>query len=239
MKGAEKIGAFFDLDGTLLAPPSLEWRFLAHLIDCDEISAANITRWLGRFAKTILRDRTSAVEANKLYLAGLRESLVTEWSAAAAPDSPPFFLDGVARLAWHHAQKHRTFLVTGTLGPLARAVAHGFPCPVEIVASELDVLDGHWTGWLAGAHMSSTGKASAIRALAARHGLDLPQSYAYGNHGTDLPMLEAVGNPTAVNPSRRLARLARMRGWRTCKWRGLETTSQAERTNLLRLTEAQ
>jgi HAD superfamily hydrolase (TIGR01490 family) len=239
MKGAANIGVFFDLDGTLLAPPSLEWRFLAHLIACDEISGANITRWLGRCSKAILRDRIRAVEGNKLYLAGLRESLVTEWRAAAASDYPPFFLEGVARLAWHQTQRHRVFLVTGTLGPLARAVAHRFPCPVEIVASELDVLDGHWTGWLAGAHMSNRGKASAIRALAARHALDLPQSYAYGNHRTDLPMLEAVGNPTAVNPSWRLARLARMRGWRICKWRESQTTSQAKRENLLRLTEAQ
>ena len=238
MNISAKIGAFFDLDGTLIAPPSLEWRFLAHLLTCDEISGANLARWLGRCAKTISRDRHAAIEGNKLYLAGLRESLVAAWTSASAPNSLPIFIDGTARLAWHHAQGHQVFLVTGTLAPLARAIAQNFPCPLEIVASEPEVFDGHWTGWLAGEHMSGNGKARTIRILAAQYGLELGQSYAYGNHIADLPMLEAVGNPVAINPSRRLARQARTRGWRICNWNGSQSTAQTGRTNLLAPTEA-
>ena len=37
MNATQKIGAFFDLDGTLLAPPSLEWRFIGYLMERDEI----------------------------------------------------------------------------------------------------------------------------------------------------------------------------------------------------------
>jgi HAD superfamily hydrolase (TIGR01490 family) len=239
MNVAAKIGAFFDLDGTLIAPPSLEWRFLAHLFACDEVSGANLARWLGHCAKTILRDRLAAIEANKLYLAGLRESLVGKWTAAGAPNWPPFFLEGMTRIDWHHGHGHRVFLVTGTLAPLARAIAQHFPCPVKIVATEPEVFDGHWTGWLAGEHVSGKAKACAIRALVGEHDLELGKSYAYGNHMTDLPMLEAVGNPVAVNPSRRLARLARARGWRIYKWHELQATAQAGRANLFAPTEAQ
>jgi HAD superfamily hydrolase (TIGR01490 family) len=238
MSGSAKIGAFFDLDGTLLPPPSLESRFFAHLLASGEISGANIARWLGRCARTILRDRSAAIEANKLYLAELRESLVAEWTDAA-PDSSSFFLDGMAQLAWHHAQGHRVFLVTGTLAPLARAIAQHFPCPVDIVSSELEIFDGHWTGWLLGAHMSGKEKARAIRELAAQYGLDLSQSYGYGDHASDIPMLEAAGNPAVVNPSRRVARLARMHGWRICSWCESSATSQDRHTRILRPTEAQ
>jgi HAD superfamily hydrolase (TIGR01490 family) len=239
MNDSAKIGAFFDLDGTLIAPPSLEWRFLAHLLAYDEVSRANLVLWLGHCAKNILCDRHSAIEGNKLYLAGLHESLVAKWTAAGAPNSPPVFLEGMTRIAWHHGHGHRVFLVTGTLAPLARAIAQHFPCPVEIVASELEVFDGHWTGWLAGEHMSGKAKAGAIRALAAQYGLELGESHAYGNHIADLPMLEAVGNPVAVNPSRRLARLARTRGWRIYKWHEWQATAQAGRANLFAPTEAQ
>jgi HAD superfamily hydrolase (TIGR01490 family) len=239
MNASAKIGAFFDLDGTLIAPPSLEWRFLAHLFARDEVSGENLARWLRHCAKTILRDRLAAIEGNKLYLAGLRASLVAEWMAAGAPNSPPFFLDGMARLAWHHAQGHRIFLVTGSLAPLARAIAQHFPCPVKIIATEPEVFDGHWTGWPAGGHMSGNAKARAIRELAAQYGLELGESHAYGNHIADLPMLEAVGNPVAVNPSRRLARMARTRGWRIYKWHELQATAQAGRANLFAPTEAQ
>jgi len=221
-----KIGAFFDLDGTLIPPPSLEWRFLAHLLACEEVSRANLMLWLRHCAKNILRDRHAAIEGNKLYLAGLAESLVAEWMAAGAPNSPPFFLQGMTRHVRHHAQGHRVFLVTGTLAPLARVIAQHFPCPVEIIASEPEVFGGRWTGWLAREHMSGKAKACAIQALAARHGLDLRQSHAYGNYVADLPMLEAVGNPVAVNPSRRLARMARTRGWPISKWHESQASAQ-------------
>jgi HAD superfamily hydrolase (TIGR01490 family) len=238
MKDSAKIAAFFDLDGTLIASPSLEWRFLAHLFSCDEVSAVNLRSWLRHCARTIWRDRLAAIEDNKLYLAGLRESLVAEWMAIGSPNSLPVFVEGLAQLAWHHAQGHRIFIITGTLTPLARAIAHNFPCPVEIVASEPEVFDGHWTGWLAGEHMSREAKAHAISECAAQHCLELSASFAYGNHTADLPMLETVGNPVAVNPSRRLARLARTHGWRISEWREIQTAMQAGRTNLLTSTEA-
>jgi HAD superfamily hydrolase (TIGR01490 family) len=234
-----KIGAFFDLDGTLIPPPSLEWRFLAHLLAGEKVSRTNLMLWLRQWGKNILRDRHAAIENNKLYLAGLPESLVAEWTAAGAPNSPPFFLEGMARLAEHHTQGHRIFLVTGTLAPLARAIAHHIPCPVEIVASEVEVLDGRWTGWLVGEHMTGKAKACAIQALAARYRLELRQSHAYGNDVADLPMLDAVGSPVAVNPSRRLARMARTRGWPIYKWHELQTSAKTTHTRLFTPTEAQ
>jgi HAD superfamily hydrolase (TIGR01490 family) len=236
MNASSKIGAFFDLDGTLIAAPSLEWRFFAHLLACDEISYANLGRWLARCANMIMIDRSAAIERNKLYLASLRESLAGEWIAA---DTSLFFSDGIERLAWHYTQGHRVFLVSGTLAPLARAMAHFFPCPVEIVASELEVFEGHWTGWLVGKHMSRKAKACAIRALTARYGLELRQSYAYGNDMADIPMLEAVGKPVVVNPSSRLARLARTRGWHICKWQESQAAASVGRTNLPTPMEAQ
>ena len=52
-----------------------------------------------------------------------------------------------------------------------------------------------------------------IGELAAAEGIDLDASTAYSDSHTDLPFLEAVGHPVAVNPDRRLRRLARERGW--------------------------
>ncbi len=79
MSSAEKIGAFFDLDGTLIAPPSLEWRFIGFLLARDTLGTVDVARWLGHFAKKILPDPRGATLGNKRYLAGLRESLAEEW----------------------------------------------------------------------------------------------------------------------------------------------------------------
>ena len=56
-------------------------------------------------------------------------------------------------------------------------------------------------------------KASAVRALAAREGLDLRRCTAYSDSVNDLPMLTTVGTPVAVNPDGELRDIARQRNW--------------------------
>jgi alcohol-forming fatty acyl-CoA reductase len=236
MSAGEKIGAFFDLDGTLLPPPSLEWRFVGWLIARDEIGGRDVARWLGRFAKTILRDPRGAILANKMYLAGLRESLAADWEDSPAAGSLPLFAGGIERIGWHLARGHRVFFASGTLGPLARAVARRFSSQIEVRATELESSGGLWTGRVAGEHLSGEAKARAVRALAARHGLDLGESYAYGNCLADLAMLESVGRPIAVNPSMGLERIACSdsdpRRWQVCRWKEFPSAVAAEQRQL-------
>jgi len=215
----EKIGAFFDLDGTLLREPSLEWRFLAYLLERDEIRTRNVARWLADAARTILFDPHRAIHANKHYLAGIPESAVADWADAFAAEALPLFTEGVSRVDWHLERGHQIFLVSGTLEPVARAFARRLPCDVAISATELEVRDRHFSGRLAGPHMDFDAKARAVRDWAAARNLDLAQSYAYGNQMSDAPMLESVGNQVAANPSWRLAHRARKRGWTICRWR--------------------
>jgi alcohol-forming fatty acyl-CoA reductase len=218
MSAPGKIGAFFDLDGTLLREPSLEWRFLAYLLERDEIQTANVARWLAHAAKTICFDPRRATHANKHYLAGIPESAVASWADAFAKEASPVFTKGISQVDWHLESRHQVFLITGTLAPLARAVAGRLPCDVAISATEIEVRDRCFTGRLAGPHMDFGAKARAVSEWAAARGLDLSQSYAYGNQMSDAPMLEAVGNPVAANPSWRLANHARKRGWTNCRW---------------------
>jgi phosphoserine phosphatase len=128
------------------------------------------------------------------------------------------------------------FFVSGTLGPLARAVARCLSEQLEVLATELESSGSVWTGRLAGEHLSGEAKARAVRALAVRHGLELSESYAYGNCLADLPMLESVGRPVAVNPRVGLERIACSEAgprrddaprfvWKVCAWK--ESSSQS------------
>lgn len=236
----QNIAAFFDLDGTLLPPPSLEWRFLGYLLARGEITSARVARWLAYFAKTILRDPHRAIAANKSYLAGIKISLVNDWEDSLAPPSSPqaslaLFPAGLQRIAWHRAQGHRIFLITGTLAPLARMIARRISrqiqAPIEVQATELEssppswhthpslCSSAEWTGQLATPHMSSQAKSRALKSLAATHNLSLTQSFAYGDTSADLPMLESVGNPRAINPQSRLAQIAQKRNWPVFHWK--------------------
>jgi HAD superfamily hydrolase (TIGR01490 family) len=235
---ASKIGAFFDLDGTLLAKPSLEWRFFCHLLARDEIKSAAVLRWLGNWAKKLLQNPRAAVDGNRWYLTGLRESLASDWVNSLEPGSCPMSPEGLARISWHITQQHQVFLVSGTLAPLARTIARNLPGNIEVVATELEVCDGHWTGRLAGGHMSGKAKCRALRALAEQRGLRLELGYAYGNQIADLPMLESVGHPFAVNPAARLRRVARKRGWPICSWTAPPVAVRDEGAQLLAVKEA-
>ena len=219
MSAAEKIGAFFDLDGTVVAPPSLEWRFIAFLLARDALGTVDVARWLGHFAKKILPDPRGATLGNKHYLAGLRETLADEWDRSLADSAPPLYPQAIRRMTWHWSQGHRVFLISGTLEFLAWFVALRLPGPAEVRATHLEAVGGRWTGRLVGEHMSGDAKARAVRALAARFDLSLWDSYAYGNSISDLPMLDAVGRRVAVNPPSRLARIAHGEGWPVCNWK--------------------
>ena len=70
------IGAFFDIDGTLLPAPSLEWRFAGYLLTHDKICGTNIIRWLAHHAATLLDASRTPFKANKCYLARVRAHAV-------------------------------------------------------------------------------------------------------------------------------------------------------------------
>jgi phosphoserine phosphatase len=73
--------------------------------------------------------------------------------------------------------------------------------------------DGVYTGRLVGDMLHGPAKAHAVRALAAREGLDLRRCTAYSDSANDVPMLSVVGTAVAVNPDSGLRETARKRGW--------------------------
>ena len=144
MTAPGRVAAFFDLDGTLLPAPSLEWRFISYLLWRDKLSTTNIMRWLLHTARSIPRGPRRAMESNKRYLAGLRASLVGDWMDSlytCGSNAEPFdvFEEGLNRIRWHQSQYHQVFLVSGTLAPLAACVAGFLPGSVESIATELVV----------------------------------------------------------------------------------------------------
>jgi phosphoserine phosphatase len=146
MSSRQTIAAFFDLDGTLLPAPSLEWRFVSYLLSGNKLGASNIARWLLHVAPPFLRGARRAIEENKFYLAGLPLSLLADWEDSIPLDrSNPeagleIFDEGLKRIAWHQSRGHSVFLISGTLAPLARVVAGVLPGKVVAVATELKIL---------------------------------------------------------------------------------------------------
>lgn len=141
---------------------------------------------------------------------------------------PRFFEEGIERAVCHAMLGHAIVIVSGTLEPLAadaarllqaRLAARGFATEIRVCATRLEEIDGRWTGRILGEAVFGEAKARAVRSLAAKMQFDLVYCWAYGDNAKDRWLLASVGKPTAVNPSRKLARIARHRGWPVLRWK--------------------
>ncbi|HXG11706.1 MAG TPA: HAD family hydrolase [Gemmataceae bacterium] len=217
------IAAFFDVDGTLTRTTILDpllWYQRAHL------SRPRFMLWaaclLLQVPYYLLIDRRSRARFNAVFYrryAGLSATALPAWhrQAFAQTLQRTIFPAALACLRDHQKQGHRVVLVTGALDFVMRPLAE-FVQADDLVALQLREHAGAFTGELLGPPIAEEHKAALIREYAQRHGIDLGQSFAYGNSVGDVPMLECVGHPVAVNPDRRLRRLAAQRGWRVVAW---------------------
>ncbi len=218
------VAAFFDVDGTLTRTTILHplmWYQRAHL------SPPRYIGWAAGLMLDVPRllwiDRRSRSRVNVLCYrryAGLRPDDLRDWHRRHFDDTlrRHLFPGAAARLEEHRRQGHRIVLVTGGLdlvmAPLAQHVG-----AADAIATHLVERDGVLTGEIDGPPIAEQRKGELMREYAAKHGLDLGQSFAYTDSHGDLSMMDCVGHPVAVNPDRRLRGLAGERGWAIEDWK--------------------
>ena len=217
--GDPAVAAFFDVDGTLMQGASLY--HLAHGLwrhgFFDLPAFLRSARRQAVFRIRGVEDPAALQEARETALEFIKGRHVEELKAvtdevvgaALAKKVWP----GTRALARMHMEDgQRVWLVTATPVEVACTVAGriGLTGALGTVA---ETHDGTYTGRLVGEVLHGRAKAEAVRALAEREGLDLSRCAAYSDSVNDLPLLELVGHPCAVNPDRRLKRIARERGW--------------------------
>jgi len=150
-----RVAAFFDLDGTLTALPSLEKKFFRMLRYRRAIRAKNYFSWLREATRLMPRGISAILQANKMYLRGVqvfdergegdgdvscwhKDGLQAEGQASAPPRRnprlpvPAFFLQAIERVAWHAKQGHEIVMISGTLEPLARGAARAMETELAV-----------------------------------------------------------------------------------------------------------
>ena len=215
------VGAFFDFDGTLIDGYSLS-AFARHYLRSLQVAPAD----LGRMLLTGLRGVTTEEDFERLTVLSMRV-----WAGRSEDElaelGERLFVQGISASlypeGWRLVEAHRRAGHTVVLAssatrfqvePAARAmgVEHILVSPVEIV-------NGIATGRPGGPLLWREGKAQAVRAFAAEHGIDLQESYAYSNGNEDIPFLRTAGRARALNPGRDLEAAARHYGWPVARFR--------------------
>ena len=115
----------------------------------------------------------------------------------------------------HRDAGHKTILITAAMDAFIRPLAPLFDL---MIAAELEVRDGRYTGFMSSPPLVGEARAAWLRRYAATEGIELRHSYAYADSHSDLPLLRAVGHPVVISPDSALYRYARRRRWPIEEW---------------------
>jgi HAD superfamily hydrolase (TIGR01490 family) len=211
--------AFFDVDNTIMRGASM-FHFAVGLARRNYFSGREILGFGVKQLKFVmsgsedLEDMASATEAALSFVEGRQVAELEHLGEEIFDDvMVDKLIPGTLAIAQGHLDAgQQVWLVTATPVELATVIAMrlGLTGALGTVA---EVRDGIYTGRLEGPPLHGLAKAEAVRAIAAREGLDLERSSAYSDSANDIPMLSLVGKPVAVNPDSALRAHARENGW--------------------------
>jgi len=209
--------AFFDLDKTIIAKSST-LAFSRQFFAGGLINRRSVLRSAyAQFMFALQGADHDQMEKMRAYLSGMSAG----WPVQTVRDivaetlhlivDPLVYDEAVELIEEHQAAGRDVVIVSSSGSEVVEPIGQMLGAD-HVVATQLVVADGHYTGEI-GFYAYGENKAEAARELAERHGYDLEASYAYSDSETDIPLLEVVGHPYAVNPDRALRRVAAQRDW--------------------------
>jgi HAD superfamily hydrolase (TIGR01490 family) len=215
LDGAPRVGAFFDMDKTLIAENSGSL-YLRHRYERGEIGAAAIARGLVAYLryKVGLLDLRSFTQEISADFAGRDEAELLREAQhfVEARVVPALYPGALERVAWHAERGHLLAIVSGATRFVVEPLAQHLGIPSALY-TRLEVERGVLTGRVIDPICFEEGKIFWIRRFVEERGVDLARSWFYTDSITDLPLLDLVGHPVAVNPDPILYRKACYRRW--------------------------
>ncbi len=216
-----EVGAFFDLDGTLVAGFTgvlmTQDRLRRRQMSAGEFIGmvqAGINHQLGRSefedligkgARMLHGNSLSDLDelGERLFVQHVRNRIYPEMRALVRA---------------HQARGHTVVLSSSALTvqvePVARFLGIDNILSNKFIADE----DGLITGEVAEPIIWGPGKANAVQKFSAENGVDLSKSYFYADGDEDVALMYLVGNPRPTNPAGKLAAVAVKRGWPILKF---------------------
>src|SRR5262249_38204767 len=216
-----RVGAFFDLDGTLVAGFTAviltQERLRRRDMGVGELLGmvqAGLNHTLGRIEFEDLIGKASMALAGRLIddLEGIGERLFAQRiESRIYPE--------MRELVRAHAARGHTVVLSSSaltiqVNPVARFLGINNLLTNKFETNE----DGLLTGGVLKPILWGPGKAAAVQRFAAEHDIDLKDSYFYADGDEDVALIYLVGNPRPTNPEGKMAAVAKRRGWPILKF---------------------
>ena len=229
-----KTCAVFDFDGTIISGYSAT-AFLKDQIARGEIAPADLiqlTQAATRFGIGSL-GFSALMAVHAQYLAGRSE-------ADYIANSERLFRRAIAKLIYpearqlieaHRAAGHSIAIISSATPYQVLPAAKDLGIE-DIYASDLEVVDGQFTGGVVTPTCFGQGKVDAAERFTEKQGSDLGRCFFYSDSTDDIELLDVVGQPVVLNGSRELKAIARESGWPTADFssRGPASTSEVLRS---------
>jgi HAD superfamily hydrolase (TIGR01490 family) len=205
--------AIFDIDGTLVRGSSerLFWRYLAAR---GRQGPRQILAYLLFLVRYLPTGGVHTLRKNKAYLCGLSSADVGALAAefVATRLVKRLYDPAVQRLRQHAQRGDTVVLLSGTLDPIARALADRLGVR-HVCATVCSERDGYYLPQPPETHPFGAAKLTLARQLAAQLGAELKHASAYGDSHQDLFLLHAVREAVVVSPDARLLDVALTYDW--------------------------
>ncbi|HJS67156.1 MAG TPA: HAD-IB family hydrolase [Nitrospiraceae bacterium] len=214
------VAALFDVDNTLLPGEASEVRFFRFLWRRGLVGWSELGRSIAWLAGHTPPFSLHSLRERKVYLAGKSPADIESHAREFCQTDMigKLSVQGRAKLDAHRQAGHQVILVTGAPDFLITPLAE-FLDVATVFAAQPAQQDSVYTGALIPPLPYGRGKRELILAHAQRMGLDLANSYAYGDSPGDQDILELVGHPQVINPIRGMARTAQRHGWPVAIWK--------------------
>ncbi|MET0886448.1 MAG: HAD-IB family hydrolase, partial [Mycetocola sp.] len=226
------VGAFFDLDGTIIAGYSAshlqQQRFRNREVGLSEILrtlslALDTARGRGEGFADVLRLGAQAWRGRSHDdLDAMGEQLFQE-------KIEPLIYPEMRRLVMAHVLRGHTVVLSSSatsyqVEPVARFLGVD-----HVLCNRFQVHEGVLTGDIVTPVLWGPGKADAAQAFAAKHHIELRDSYFYADGNEDLALMYLVGHPRPTNPGSKLAKVAASRGWPVLRFTSRPRDSTGDR----------
>jgi HAD superfamily hydrolase (TIGR01490 family) len=205
--------AIFDIDGTLVEG-STERRFWRYLLKRGHQGPRQVVAYLAFWLRYLPKYGRDTAKKNKAYLYKLPVARIEALAERFVAEEvlPRLYTPAVQRLQSHQRHGHTVVLLSGTLEPIAKALARALSVE-HVRATVCRERDGRYLAGPPLVHPFGAEKLAIATEVAAELGCNLREASAYGDSRHDLALLEAVGDPVAVMPDAPLLETAVGNRW--------------------------
>jgi HAD superfamily hydrolase (TIGR01490 family) len=215
VRRAPCIGAFFDMDKTLIAENS-GGLYMRYRYQRGEIGGVDILKGLGAYLqyKLGILDIRNWTKNMMVQFRGRKEAELEEEASVWFEEmvAPTIYPEGAELVRKHQAQGHVVAIVSGATKFVVRPLARRLGIE-HMLYTRLEVEDGAFTGRVVEPVCFEEGKIYWLQQFIDEQGIDLAKSWFYTDSVTDRPLMDIVGHPVAVNPDPLLYRAAVRRRW--------------------------